>query len=69
MIKRHKHKNICRDFNYIEHFLIFVSAVSSCVSISVFGSLIGVLIGITSRIKNSPVGLKICAITAEIKSI
>ena len=69
MIKRHKHKNICRDFNYIKHFLILVSAVSSCVSISAFASLIGVLIRTTSRIKSSPVGLKLVQSLLKLKSI
>ena len=49
--------------NYFEHFLVFVSAVSGCVSISAFASLVGVPISIAS----SAVGLKMCAITAGIK--
>ena len=52
-----------RILNYYEHFLIFISAVSGCVSISVFTSLVGVPVGIAS----SAVGINICAITAEIK--
>ena len=58
-----KHKHVCKTFNYFEHFLIFISAVIGCVSISVFASLIDVCVGITS----SALGLKICAITAGIK--
>ena len=58
-----KHKTVCRDLNYFEHFIIFDSALSSCVSISVFASLIGVFVGIAS----SAVESKVCAITAEIK--
>ena len=46
--------------NYIEHFLILVSAITGCVSISAFSSLVDIPIGYTS----SAIGLKICAITA-----
>ena len=51
--------------NYIDHLLIVISIVTGCVSISsiLFDSLVGIPIGITS----SAIGLKICAITAEIK--
>ena len=31
-----KHKKVCKTLNYLEHFLVFVSAVNGCVSISVF---------------------------------
>ena len=58
-----KHKKVCGTLNYIEHFLILGSTVTVCVSISVFASLVGIAIGITS----SAIGLKICAITAAIK--
>ena len=58
-----KHKKVCRTLNYFEHFLVFVFPVSGCVSIFAFVSLVGVPVGIAS----SPLGLKICAITAEIK--
>ena len=58
-----KHKKVCRPLNYIEHLLILASAVTGYVSNSVFASLIGIPIGITS----SAVGMKICAITAVIK--
>ena len=58
-----KHKTVCRDLNYFEHFIIFDSASSSCVSTSVFASLIGVFVGIAS----SAVESKVCAITAEIR--
>ena len=57
-----KHKKACRALNWFEHFLIFISAVSCCVSISAFASLAGVLVGITS----SERGPKIYAITARI---
>ena len=58
-----KHIMVCTTLNYNEHFLILVSAVTGCVSISAFPSLVGIPIVITS----SAVGLKICVITAAIK--
>ena len=58
-----KHKKICTALNYIEHFLILVSAMTGCILISDFASLLGIPIEIT----NSAVGLKICAVTARIK--
>ena len=60
-----KHKKVCTTLNYIEHFLILASAITECISISAFASLIGIPIGITS----SAVGLKICAVTAGIKKL
>ena len=51
-----------KTLNYLEHFLVFIFAVSGCVSISAFASLVGIPIGIIT----SAVGLKISAITAEI---
>ena len=57
------HKKVCRDLNYFEHFPVFVSAVSGCVSISAFASLVGVPVGIASSL----VGLKSYAIAAGIK--
>ena len=59
------HKNVYRVLNYIENLLILVSTVTRCISISDFASLVGISIGITS----SAIGLKICVITAGIKSI
>ena len=50
-LKSEKHKKCV---NCFEHF-IFISTVSGCVSVSVFASLVAVLVGITS----SAVGLKI----------
>ena len=38
-----KCKNICSALIYFEPFLVFVSAVSGCVSISEFASLVGSL--------------------------
>ena len=49
--------------NYVELLLILASAFTGCVSISVFASVFGILVGITS----SEVGLKICVITTGIK--
>ena len=48
--------------NYIEESPILVSAITGCVSVSAFDSLVGILVGITGF----SVGFKICAITAEI---
>ena len=58
-----KHKKVCTNLNYIEHFLILASTVTGFISISTFTSLIGIPIGITS----SAIGLKICVIVAGIK--
>ena len=58
------HKKVFTNLNYIEHFLILASTVTKCISISVFASLLGILIGITS----SAIGLRICAISAGIKT-
>ena len=63
-----KHKNVCTALNSIEHYLILASAVTGCISIYAFPSLLGIPIGITS----SGIGLNLCAITAginEYKSI
>ena len=53
-----KHRKVCTTLNYIEHFLILASAVTGCISISIFASLLSIPIGITSF----PIGLKVCAI-------
>ena len=58
-----KHKKVCTNLNYIEHFLILGSTITGCVSIFGFASLLGITIGITS----SAISLEICAITAVIK--
>ena len=60
-----KHQIVCRVLNYIDHFLVFVPAVSGSVSVSAFVSLVVVPVGIAS----SAVGLKICSLTAGIKKI
>ena len=59
-----KHKKIYATLNYIEHLLILASTITGCISISDFTSLSGIPIGIMS----SAIGLKICAITAGIKT-
>ena len=59
-----KHKKVFTNLNHIEHFLILASTVTKCISISAFASLLGFLIGITS----SAIGLRICAISAGIKT-
>ena len=48
---------------YVEYLLILVLTITGCVWISAFASLVCVLVGITSF----AAGIKICAITAEIK--
>ena len=58
-----KQKKMCRALNYFKHFLVSVSVVSGCVSVSAFASLFGVPVGITISV----VGMEICAITAGIK--
>ena len=51
-----KHKKICTDLIYIEHFLILASTITGCISISSFASLLAIPIGITSP----AIGLKLC---------
>ena len=58
-----KHKKVCTTLNYVENFLILASAITGCISISAFASLIGIPIGITS----SATGLKTCARASGIK--
>ena len=58
-----KYKKICKYLNYVEHVLILVLTVIGCVSISEFTSLVRALVGTAS----SAVGMKMCAITTEIK--
>ena len=62
-LMRGKYKKTCKYLNYVKNVFIFVSTVTGCVSISVFASLFSVPVGITS----SAVGIKSCAVTAEIK--
>ena len=56
-------KSICEALNCINHFLILASAVTVCVSIFTFASLVSIPIGITS----SAIGFKICAMSAGVK--
>ena len=58
------YKKTCKCFNYIEHFLILVSAITGYASFSSFASLVCIPAGITS----SAVGTNICGITAVIKN-
>ena len=60
-----KHKRVCRGLNYIDHSLIVIFTITGFVSISAFASLVVISIGTTS----SSIGLKICVITQEFKSI
>ena len=60
MSKKHK---VWRILNYIDHLVITISAITGCVSISAFTSLVGITIGVIS----SAIRLKICVITSEIK--
>ena len=59
-----KHKKVCRGLNYFEYFLVSISPVIGCISISAFASLAGTAVGITS----SAVGLKACGITSGSKT-
>ena len=43
-----KHKKVCTTLNYIEHFLSLASAITGCILISAFVSLLSIAIGITS---------------------
>ena len=58
-----KHKKVCSTLNYIEHFPILASAITGCILISAFASLLGIPIGTNS----SATGLKLCAIDRGIK--
>ena len=58
-----KHIKVSTVLNYIEPSHSLISAITGCVSISDFASLVGIPIGITS----STIGSKICVITAGIK--
>ena len=60
-----KHKTICTNLKYTEHFLVLASTITGCVSNSAFASLHGIPIGITSF----AIGLKISAIAAGTKEI
>ena len=55
---------VCEVLNYTDHFLILAPAVTRCVSIFAFASLVDIPI----EIMNSAVGLKHGAITLPIKT-
>ena len=57
---RKVHKKVCKILNYVEHLLILICAVTGCVSVSVFVS----LVGISLRITSPAVEWKIYVITA-----
>ena len=57
------YQNTCNYLNYAEYLLILASTFTCCVSTFAFGSLVCAAVGIAS----SAIGLKICAITANIK--
>ena len=58
-------KKTYENLNYVEKLLSLVSVITGCVSISAFGSLVCVPVGITS----SAVGIKIAQSLQESKSI
>ena len=41
-----KYEKICTTLNYIEYFLILASAITKCISLSTFASLIGIPMGL-----------------------
>ena len=53
-----KHKKLSTTPNYIERFLVLASTITGCILISVFASLHGIQVGITS----SATEIKICSI-------
>ena len=59
-----KYKKTCKYLNYVENLLVLSLTITACVSISAVASLVSVLVGVTS----SAIGIKICAITARIKT-
>ena len=60
---RRKREAGCTTLNYIKHYLILASAITGCISVSAFTSLLDIPVGITS----SAIGLKISAVAAGIK--
>ena len=51
-----KHKKVCTTLTYIQPFLILASAITGCISIFVFASLLGISMSITIY----AIGLKSC---------
>ena len=45
-----KHEMVCTTLNFIEHSLILISTITGCISISLFASLTGIPIEITSSV-------------------
>ena len=66
-LMRKKYKKVCRVLSYFENFLVFVSAVSGWISVSLFASSVDVAVGIANF--RNKVGIKICAILQELISI
>ena len=60
---REKDQKVCRDLYFFEYFIMFVSAVTGCASVSAFASLVDAHAGTASY----SVGLKIYALTSGIK--
>ena len=60
---RRKQKKTCANLNYIEHFLILASAVTRCISVSTFATLLGIPVGFA----RFAIGLNICTTAAGIK--
>ena len=56
-----KYKKTCKTLNFIELFLILVSKIIGCISISALSSLLGVPEGIT----RSAIVLKNCAVAGN----
>ena len=44
-----KFEKVCTTLNYIEHFLILAFAVTGCISVSAFASLLGIPMGQTGQ--------------------
>ena len=49
-LMREKHKKPCKNLNYFEHSLLFISDVTGCLSISAFASIVGTPVGIKSYV-------------------
>ena len=58
-----KHKKVCTTLNYMEHCLILAPAITGCISISAFAS----LLGIPTEIASCAVGVNTCSTAAGIK--
>ena len=62
-MKINKHKKVYTTLNYIEHFFTLVFAVTGCIPLSDFASLVNIHTGIMSSNK----WLNVCAIAVRIK--